>query len=128
MNEYSDERFSIKIEGDIVHVTFKQNHLDYKLADDGINIRKEMTKGGQYLMFSDARKMKTASREARERMSEKDAGADIIAVAILVESSFQRIMFNFFHSIYKAPKPTKLFTNKEKALVWLNSIKRNQNV
>ncbi len=123
MKEYKDSRFSMKIEDGILHAIFNEEFVDYSLVNDGINKRIELTQGTSYPMLSDFRKVKSGTRQARERMSAKDAGIGISAVAILIESGVQRVIYNFFHSIYKAPAPARLFTNRDKALEWLQQYK-----
>ena len=123
MEEFTNSRFGIKIENGIVHVVFNKEHVDYSLVNEGIIKRLELTKEKSYPMFSDIRMVKSSTREARERMGAKDAGVGINAVAILISSKIQKITYNFFNSIYKAPAPTKLFTDKDKALKWLEQFK-----
>lgn len=68
----------------------------------------EITQNKPYPMFSDI------TREARERMARKDAGKGVIAIAILINSSVQRMIYIFFNSIYKAPAPAQLLLIKKK--------------
>jgi hypothetical protein len=118
--EYEEERFSIKIEDDnILYFTFHKEFVDYALVNDAINKRHEMTEGKEVLLLSDIRKVKKGTREARERLAAADAGKGVIAVAILIKSKLQRVMVNFFHSIYKAPNAHRLFTDRQKAQEWL---------
>lgn len=123
MNEYIDERFSFKLENGIIFCEWLKEHIDYKYVDEGIKIRLDITKDSDVLMLSDITKVKSGTREARQRMSEKDAGKGVKAVAVLVNSKVQKILYNFFNNIYKAPAPTKLFTNKAEAIKWLEKFK-----
>jgi len=122
-NEYTDERFSIQIKDGVVHVVFLKDYIDYDFVNDLINTRIQITGDKTYPMFSDFRKVKSGPREARERMAAKDGGYGVSAVAILINSKIHKIIYNFFHSIYKAPAPAKLFTDKDKALKWLEQFK-----
>lgn len=123
MDEYKDDRFEIKLEGGIVYVIFKKEFLDFDFVNDIINKRLEITQNEIYPMFSDFRVVKSGSREARQRMAGKDAGIGVNAVAIYVNSQVHKVIYNFFNSIYKAPAPARLFTDKNKALKWLENYK-----
>jgi len=121
--DYKDERFSIVLENGIIHFTVYKEIFDYAMVNEAINIRKDMFKNNSYPLLSDIRIIKTGSREARERLAAKDAGDGVKAVAGLISNEVHRIIFNFFNTIYKAPVECKLFTNREKALQWLEQFK-----
>ena len=123
MTEYTEDRFSIKIMQGIVYVEFLVAHADYNLVNDMITKRLEITKDNTYPMFSDLRLIKSNTRESRERMAGKDAGFGVSGVAILINSKIHRIMYSFFHNIYKSPAPARLFTDRDKALKWLEQYK-----
>lgn len=123
MNEYLDENFHIKLEDGIVKIIWLKEYYDYPTVDLGIKKRIEISGGHDGPMFSDFRKVKSGSREARERLAGKDAGTNVTAVAVLVSTEVHKVLFSFFNSIYKAPAPTKIFTSEEKALKWLEKYK-----
>lgn len=74
-------------------------------------------------MLVDARAIKGISKEVRDyiRKREKETGSKAEKLAIIVGSGISKITGNMFFSFSKPPYPTKLFTNKEKALEWLLS-------
>ena len=123
MDEYKDDRFHIKIEDGIAYVIWLQDHYEYEDVDFGIKKRREITEDKEYVMLSDIRGVKSGSREARQRLSQKDAGEGMKAVAVVVSSRIHRVLYNFFSTIYKDPAPTKLFTDKEAAIKWLQQYK-----
>lgn len=124
MEKFENEDWKMWIEDDIVYVKFLTSHYTEKMVDEGIKGRLSITKGKEYLMFSDICKVKGSTREARQRMSGRDGGKGIIAVAIISKSKIQEVMYNFFNVIYKAPAPAKMFTDEKKALEWLKMIKK----
>jgi len=124
IQEYKDDRFSMKIENDIIHVVWLKEYIDEDFVDAGIKIRLTLTENKTYPMFSDIRLAKNGSRKARERLSKTDGAERVSAVAVLVSSNVHKVLFNFFNSIYKAPAPTKIFTDKEQALEWLEQYKK----
>ncbi|MDD3875944.1 MAG: STAS/SEC14 domain-containing protein [Bacteroidales bacterium] len=123
MDKYADDKFSFELIDGILHVLAITEFVDFKTIDDAINKRNEYLKDKKYPMFSDIRKVKSITREARERLAAEDAGTGVNAVAILVSTKAQRIIYSFFNSIYGAPAPAKIFSNKEKALAWLQQYK-----
>jgi hypothetical protein len=123
MAEFKDDRFYIAVKDGITIIEWLANEYNYEDVDFGIKKRIEITEGKEYPMFSDLRTAKFGTREARQRLSDSDAGKGIIAVAVLVNSKVQRILYNFFTSIYKDPAPTRLFTDKAEAYKWLEQYK-----
>ncbi len=126
ITEYSDSRFSVKLENGIMHISYKQEFVDYDYVNDLINKRLEISGKKSYPMLSDFRIVKNGSRDARQRFAEKDAGEGVDVVAIVVKSKVQKMMYEFFNMIYKAPAPAKLFTDKEQALKWLEKQKMHK--
>ncbi len=49
------------------------------------------------------------------------------AVAIIIEGLGQKLLGNFYTKIVKPEVKTKIFTNNEEAIAWLNSINETQN-
>ncbi len=119
MNVINNGFAKIWFEDDILRVEFLKEHYDFDMADQCIKDRREFTGERKILMLSDMRNVKSATREARQRVSLPDSAEGCIAVAVLVRSKVQETIFNFFSSIYKEPSPTKLFTDIEKAKIWL---------
>lgn len=123
MQKFTTDCLNVYIQDGIMFVEFLKEHVDFEDVDLGIKKRIEMAEGKSFAMLSDITRGKSITREARQRMGEKDAGAGVKAVAIIVGSKIHEVLFNFFHSVYKSPAPAKLFTNKEKALKWLEQYK-----
>lgn len=125
MEKFENDAWKMWIEDDIVFVTYLKEHYNEKMIDEGIKGRLNITKGNEYLIFADIRKLKSTTREGRQRMSCKDGGIGVIAVAILSKSKVQEVIYNFFNLVYKAPAPAKMFTDQNKAIEWLKKIKKN---
>jgi len=121
--QYKNEKIEIELKNGIVFFTVLIDILDIEIVKEAIQTRHNMSNGKNYPIFADIRKLNSVSREARQQLASKDAGEFVSAVAMLTNSKVQLIMFNFFNLIYKAPSPTKLFTNKEEALQWLEKYK-----
>jgi hypothetical protein len=127
MENYVDEDFSIKIEDGIVFIVFFREHADFGFVDKGVKKRIEMTEGRPYPIITDMRKIKSATREARIRISEADAGAGCPAVAVIVNSKLQKVMYNLYNAIFRAPAPCRLFTERKDALEWIQQFKHIHN-
>jgi len=123
MIQYKDENFIVELIDGIIHVVWLKERYEYEEVDFIIKKRIEMCDGKAYPIFTDLRLLKTGSRQARERLAGKDAGVGVIAVAVLVSTRVQQTLYSFFHAIYKAPAKAKIFSDKSKALEWLEQFK-----
>ncbi|MEI6123373.1 MAG: STAS/SEC14 domain-containing protein [Bacteroidota bacterium] len=123
MDKTKDEFFDIWIEDGIVFIATNFEEYTAEMVEEGIKKRLELTKDKSFPMLGDIRKIKNFTREARQRLAQKDAGYGTKAAAILINSRLQEAMYNFFNAIYKAPAPAKMFTDKEKAIEWLQQFK-----
>ncbi len=127
MKEYKDDGFHMYIDDGIVFIEWLKSDYKYEDVDNAIKMRLELTGNKDYPMFSDIRKVKLGTREARQRLSHKDAGLGVKAVGILMDSKVQQVMFNFFNAVYKSPAPNRIFSNKEAAVKWLQKYKDVEN-
>lgn len=126
MDVIENKEFKISIEEGIICIEIKVDFVTYEIADAGVIDRLKLTDGKYYPMLSDITKVKNASKEARIRLSDKDAQLGVIACAIVIGSKAQQIMYNFFTLFSPAPIPTKMFTNREKAKEWLSQYKSQE--
>lgn len=124
MKKYSDDFFDIEIKNNIIEIIWKKEYYDFEEVDFGMKKRTEIANNNKYPILSDFRAVKSGSRKARERLSQPDGGEGVPAVAIIINSAIHTVLFNFFNSIYKAPAPARLFTNKKSALKWLEQFKK----
>ncbi|HAA00756.1 MAG TPA: hypothetical protein DEP18_01545 [Flavobacteriales bacterium] len=61
----------------------------------------------------------TISAEARKKVASPEYRMNTVAKAFLVENLAHRIIGNFYMTFNKPAIPTRLFTDREKALEWL---------
>ena len=116
---YEDEKLKLFYEDGILFCEFLSEIADFELIDSGVKKRLEITGTKKTVMVSDIRRFRSSTREARQRMSAKDAAEGIVAVGIIMNSKVQQVMYNFFNAIYKQPAPAKVFTTKEDAVEWI---------
>jgi hypothetical protein len=119
MKAFETDFVKMWVEDNILFCDYLAEHYDYEMVDAAIKGRLKFFGDKKYPMFSDARKLKSMSYDARKRMAQQDAGEAISVVAIYTNSRVQRVIYNFFNEFYKAPAPARLFNGRDDALEWL---------
>lgn len=125
MIETNEKIIDIWIEDGVIHAKNTQRHYTREMVDFVLKQRDEIRKGKDYPLLSYMHNMSSATKSARERLMEEDANTGITAMAVLTSNRVQNVYFNFMTTIYKMRKPVKMFSNKEKALQWLQQYKTN---
>ena len=91
--------------------------------DDAKEIRKEVlgvANGNKYAIFLDGTETFDITSEARKLISEIDNVSQRIAIAFYIKSLPNKLAGNFFIKVNKPVTPTKIFSTKESAFIWLN--------
>jgi len=114
------------IENGILYGKYTVEHIDLDLAKKLIALRIEKSGDSTYPVFVDVTDVKTVSKEARETLATGDGIKNMSACALVVGSPVNRLLGNFFLSVSKPGVPTRLFTSKEDALVWLSTFKKEK--
>ena len=86
--------------------------------------------GEKFVVLADIRNLKSISGEARAYLAGGSAERIHAAVAILVENTATRLLANFFINFHKPSRPTRIFSDEQKAIVWLKehlASKKNEN-
>ena len=111
------------LEDGILHFYYKAiEHLDLDMAIKCVQDRLEFTEYKAYPCLVDFILLKNSTKEARDYFA-KEGNEGIIANALLVKSSAFKMMANFYVMVNKPTNPTRLFTDKESALKWLEQYK-----
>jgi hypothetical protein len=120
---FENEFAEFWIENDILFFAYKpQTRLDLEGAQLVVTDRKKFQNNMSYLVYCDARGLKEIDKAARDYLARE--GSDlVIAVGILIESPVTRILTNFYLTISKPLTPTKLFTDRDEAIAYLESYK-----
>lgn len=92
--------------------------MDLDIAKTLIEIRLKINKGNSYPAFFNFSKLEYINKDAREFMINKGSEG-LIAVAFFSTNNASRMIINAFLVVYQPKIPTKMFGNKEKALIWL---------
>ena len=81
---------------------------------------KEITAGQKYLVLVIGAPNTTINADGRDEANMPGKYANVIAQAVVVKSLANRIVGNFLINFYKPACPMSLFSEKEKAVEWLN--------
>lgn len=120
-HRYSTEKAeAFKLEGIIIENILKE---DTTLEPDDVRKIKEMNlslcEGKPYALIVDPKAGSTITPEARTVLASKEMAGLNIAKAILIYNQKQKIIGNIYLKINKPSVKTRIFTDREKALVWL---------
>jgi hypothetical protein len=77
-----------------------------------------LTNGEKHLLLVDAQANVYISKETRIYSAQTKPNSPL-AIALVVNSTANRLIGNFYINFNKPKVPTKLFSNEEKALKWL---------
>jgi hypothetical protein len=109
---------SLWIENEVLFGLYKKDCiLGLEAAKEVVALRKNLTKGVSYLSVVYITHIKVVTKEARKYLANQ-ANEELQKLAI-TNSGFSKILGNIFLTIDRPKTPTRLFTNKEEAFVWL---------
>ena len=121
---YKDEYGEMWIEDGIIQYIFSPGIIiTEEVAINIVRDRIRISKGHTYPSLIDTTQMQYITKEAREYLSKGDGIRYLNSGAFLVKSKVQVIFVNFFLMINKPALPSKLFTNNEEAINWLQQFK-----
>lgn len=107
----------------IILCVIESETVDLNIAKMGVAHRVKLYGDKDYPILVTVRNAKHITKEARDYLASADGCNKVKAGAILVDSVVMSVIANFFLHINKPLVPTKLFTNKESAIEWLNTFK-----
>jgi hypothetical protein len=104
----------------------KNEVIDITVAKSVVEERLKFANFEYSLVFVDVRNIKVLKKEAREFLAFDEEKKKIIATAYYANSKLTIFLTNFFLrvNLKKYKRPTKLFSNKNNAIEWLNSFKK----
>jgi len=112
------EYLTHELKDGIIIAQFKPDlKIDLKMAKEMVRDRIEFQRGVEYPVLIHFTTYE-ADKEARDYMNIE--GLELISKGAFFTDSILTTMFvNFYLKVYKPKVPTKMFTNKEKAIAWL---------
>jgi len=82
---------------------------------------RELSGDQAYPILVDMRNIRSISKEARDHFAMRGRKPGVVAIAMLVSSPLSRIIGNFFLGLNQPEVPTKMFTERTSAEVWILS-------
>ncbi|MBC7696394.1 MAG: hypothetical protein H7141_13220 [Burkholderiales bacterium] len=107
----------------IILCVLESETVDLNIAKMGVAHRVKLYGDKDYPILVRIKNVKHITKEAREYLASKDGCNKVKCGAIIIDSIVMSVIANFFLQINKPLVPTKLFTNKESAIDWLNTFK-----
>ncbi len=123
--ELDNEIVSMKTENGIVFIYFKVEKINLDIAKKLLLIRLEYTNKKDSIMFIDVTNVKEICKDSRDYFGSTEGTKHLIAVAMFTKSKLSVFLVNFLMNVnlVKNKMPIKLFSDKEKALLWLENFK-----
>jgi hypothetical protein len=121
MELYKDNNFKLSIDDDVIHLYFSAEHIDLEIIEKVTEVRIEKISNvyqKKFSLLADCRNILTISREARTRLNSADSETGLIAVAMIIRSRVQKVIFRFLHKPHYS-FPSRIFTSQTNALKWL---------
>lgn len=127
-NYFENESAEFWVENDVLFFSYKEGtKINQHVAAQVVKDRMEMQKGISYPVFCDMRGVKDSDKAGRDYLA-KEGSSMVNAVAVLIDSPVTKIMLNFYLNINKPTTPTRMFTDKNEALAYLEAYKKQGSV
>ena len=117
------EAARLEIKEGIIYANYKQGVvITLQMAKDMVTQRMDFAKNISYpaVVFIDG--VKSVSKEARDYLA-NEGTVGLIAGALVIKSTYNAFIGNFFLRLTKPPFPSKMFTDINAALEWLEQYK-----
>lgn len=122
---YDSEYLGIVYDNNIIHVTFKKGPITLDIVKVLVDKRLEFSKGIKFpvLVSDEGSGVSSLERDAREFIGAGRATEGISASAFYTDSTFNKYIINFFLRISTKQTnfPTKIFSEKDEAIKWLQN-------
>ena len=116
-----NDEVKIELEDGILIADWKRPFADLNSAQQAVKHRLECTNFVPFPMLLNATQMKSITKPARDFLASEEGCEGIIAGAFLINSSFGRMIGNFFIRINRPLRPAKIFTDEIEAKKWLST-------
>jgi len=112
------------IEDDIYMLVHKEDKItSLETVKEQLRIHRELGSRKKMPLLVNITNQKGASPEARNYISNEKVRRTYSAVALLVGSTFSRILGSLTMKIIKPPYPVRMFDTKKQAMDWLQEFK-----
>ncbi len=114
------------IENDILHCNYKKGLVvTLPIAKQIIRDRNLLTEGKPYPGLTDICGVKGVEESAKDYLTSKQAAGNITAMAVVYASPIEKMISTFYKDVNIPLMPSRLFTNREQALIWLEMFKKH---
>ncbi|PSR53138.1 hypothetical protein AHMF7605_06140 [Adhaeribacter arboris] len=96
--------------------------MDINVAEATVRDRLQFFENTAYPCLFDITQVKETTKDARDFMANEGNNL-VLASAMVVNSPMLKMMANFYIMVNKPKNPTRLFTDRESALEWLEQFK-----
>ncbi|WP_147275636.1 DUF7793 family protein [Adhaeribacter pallidiroseus] len=97
--------------------------MDIAVAIRTVKDRLNFFENQAYPCLFDITEVRQTTKEARDFMANEGNNL-VLASAMIVTNPMLKMMANFYVMVNRPKNPTKLFTDRESALEWLNQFKQ----
>ena len=112
----------------IIHVAFKPNtEITVEFQDELVAMYNQLTGGEKSLFIFEGGEFVSITKDARENAITIEDNTPTRASAIVVRNLAQKIVADFYYKINKPKQPFKVFWSFEKGIIWLQSLKIQDN-
>ena len=122
--EYHSEIFSVRLLAqNIVEVTIHKHQIfDTKHVHEVKMINKKLTGNKPYGYIGIKNEFAVITKQAKILMASEKIAKNTVAKALIIQGLSDRILANFYLKINKPFTQTKVFTNKNEAIKWLEKM------
>jgi hypothetical protein len=116
---------TVDLENKVLIGTIKIESVDLTIAQKITDFRLNIQNGKSYPLLSNIKAIKNSTKAARDYMASEEGCKGVIAAAVLIDSPIGSMIGNFFISISRPIRPTKVFTDESEAIKWLSKYVAN---
>jgi hypothetical protein len=122
MEERENEKIKFKLDNGILFTScLPMTTMDLEGGLESTRISLEMVRGKPLPLLCDLSNVGKMTIECRNHFAGEEHAKSFSRAALLVSSPISKIIGNFFMGLNKPIKPTRLFTDKSKAIKWLRN-------
>lgn len=122
-NYYNGEILELWFEEGILCGAYKVDNVNLEAARIATRERLTYVADRAYPNLVDYRKVRKTDKAARDYLSTENPTKGIKAMAVLIDSTIGRVIYNFFITINKPPYPMQIFNDPHQAIEWLKQYK-----
>jgi hypothetical protein len=123
MNEITTRTEKIVLEpsGIVICTVNKSAYMELEDGVENIMAIAKLADGKKVPTMVNIEASRGASKACREFFAGNEAAKVQSACALIIKSPLSKLIGNFFIGLNKTKFPTKLFTDKKEAIIWLNN-------